>query len=366
MHLDTQVAIIGGGPAGSVCATALARRGIAVVLFEAREFPRPKVCGETLSPAVTTQLARYLPVESLRSAGAIRVDHLRIWANGRRVADWRMPRSAWSLSRATLDDLLLSRARDVGVQVHQGEAVQRVIYQEQGVLVGTQDREIAAHCVIHADGRGRFDDVGPTPNQRHIVGLKCYLRLGEPIENRLELMGFDLRGVGRGYFGIVGIEGGRATLAMAIDNTIVRRFSQDELLAMLAERFPTLQGAAREGDWLSCGVPESGYRTPGHPRSFRIGNAAAAVEPVGGEGIGLAIWSGDLLGQSLQLSGLTPSQDAMRCAYHRRLRWRRPVCRMGAAWLRRPTLLRPLRPILKPTPGLVLSPMYRLAGKLGQ
>src|SRR5947207_2922079 len=44
------VAVIGGGPAGSVCAAFCAATGLSVVLIERERFPREKVCGDCLNP----------------------------------------------------------------------------------------------------------------------------------------------------------------------------------------------------------------------------------------------------------------------------------------------------------------------------
>jgi menaquinone-9 beta-reductase len=44
--------IVGGGPAGSTCARALVRRGLRVAVIDRRRFPRVKLCGGWLSPAV--------------------------------------------------------------------------------------------------------------------------------------------------------------------------------------------------------------------------------------------------------------------------------------------------------------------------
>ena len=51
-----QVLVIGGGPAGSYAAAALAREGFHVVLFEASEFPRYHV-GESLIPSARHHLS---------------------------------------------------------------------------------------------------------------------------------------------------------------------------------------------------------------------------------------------------------------------------------------------------------------------
>ena len=44
------VLVVGAGPAGSACATALARDGVEVLLADAHRFPRDKVCGDGLIP----------------------------------------------------------------------------------------------------------------------------------------------------------------------------------------------------------------------------------------------------------------------------------------------------------------------------
>src|SRR5215510_264542 len=44
------VIIAGGGPAGSSAAIHLARAGLQVLVVEQKRFPRPKLCGEFISP----------------------------------------------------------------------------------------------------------------------------------------------------------------------------------------------------------------------------------------------------------------------------------------------------------------------------
>jgi flavin-dependent dehydrogenase len=120
--------------------------------------------------------------------------------------------------------------------------------------------------------------------------------------------------------------------------------------------------------WHACGIPRSGYVRPGEARSLRIGNAAAAVDPVGGEGIGLALWAGarvaELLGAETGLSAAALERCEGRLArdYRARLRGRRWACRVGAEVLMRPWLVGALWPLLR-APSWSLRPWYRLSGK---
>src|SRR5204863_21120 len=45
------VAIVGGGPAGSTCAAFCAAAGLRTLVLEREKFPRDKVCGDCINPA---------------------------------------------------------------------------------------------------------------------------------------------------------------------------------------------------------------------------------------------------------------------------------------------------------------------------
>src|SRR5437660_8355283 len=45
------VAIVGGGPAGSSCAACCALAGLHTLVLERERFPREKVCGDCLNPS---------------------------------------------------------------------------------------------------------------------------------------------------------------------------------------------------------------------------------------------------------------------------------------------------------------------------
>ena len=351
---DEHAVVIGAGPAGSAAAFGLVRRGFRVTIIESRAFPRAKVCGEYISPAATDAIESIVSARALLARGARRED-LFVLEVGDRSVEWRMPRPAWTLSRAALDDLLLTTAQDAGASVVQPVAVRSVAYAEDGVQVTLADgRVIDASFVVHADGSGRLDPCGAVAHRAGVIGHKRHLRAAG-------VNGLRMRAAPGAYIGAVGVENGLATCALVARASLVRRFDGD-LDAMLVALWPAYRPAWAEGPWMSCPVPGASYTGPGHRRSFRIGNAAAGVEPVGGEGIGLALWAGQTLAKLLDPGDPVRTQRAFARAYRRRLRIRRPACRLAGAALMRPALVHAVMPALA-WPRITLAPWWALTGK---
>lgn len=355
-------AVIGAGPAGCAAARVLAAAGWRVTIFERAVFPRVKVCGEFVSPAATGVLESILPPATLLHAGAKRVRDVVLVVQGR-SREWEMPEAAWALSRASLDTLLLAGACDAGAEVRCPASVRDVEYGAAGVTVVLADGErVAADIVIHADGVGRFDPAGPTPAAAGLVGMKCHLRLPAGVGAGAGAV-LTMRAADGAYVGTVGVEGGLATCALVARKALVSAAGGDGD-ALLARVWGEFEPAWRQGEWKSSVVARGGYREPGDVRSFRVGNAAAAVDPVGGEGIGLALWSGDTLGRLLaaRAGAWREVQREFAASYRRRLRVRRWACRVVAEVMLRPRVARMVWPVAA-KPRVSLRAWYALTGK---
>jgi len=359
--------VIGGGPAGCSCAVHLRREGWEVALVESRGFPRVKVCGEFISPAATGVLESLVPAEELVRLGARRVEEFVLEAVVRgeeRRVSWRMPRGAWVLGRGALDGALVRAARGAGAEVVQPGLVRGVRCAAEGVEVDVEEggaaRTLSADIVVHADGSGRHDGAGSVAQRRGVVGMKTHLRL--PRERAVE--GLRMR-AGRGaYTGLVGVEDGLTTVALVARRELLAEVKGDGD-ALLASLWPAYRAEWRECEWLSCGVAGSGFVRSGHARSFRAGNAAGAVEPVGGEGIGLGLWSGSALASALREGDLRRAQRVYERAYRARLRWRRPACLLAAKVLERERLVGALWGVLerRRVRGAVIGRWYAMTGK---
>jgi flavin-dependent dehydrogenase len=160
--------VVGAGPAGAATAILLAEHGLHALVLERGGRPRPKVCGEYLSPEAGRVLDRLGALKALDAGGAVALAGMRITApdgttvTGRyRAMGAHRPyrEHAIGASRAVVDAALVDRLRALPVDLREGVRVTDLLV-EGGAVVGVHalDRAGAAQSfrapvVIAADGR---------------------------------------------------------------------------------------------------------------------------------------------------------------------------------------------------------------------
>ena len=165
--MTADVIVVGAGPAGAATAILLAEHGASVLVLDRARFPRPKLCGEYLSPEAPRVLDR-LGVLKAVDGVAMPLAGMRITAPDgtvltgayRALGPFRPYREqAMALPRATLDALLVERLRALPVDFREDVRVTDVRV-EAGRVVGVRalDRaaralEARAPLVVAADGR---------------------------------------------------------------------------------------------------------------------------------------------------------------------------------------------------------------------
>lgn len=130
------VAIVGGGPAGSTAAYHLATRGRRVVVIDKARFPREKVCGDGLTPRAVKALHQ-MGVSTDGPEWA-RADGLRIIGGGvtlelpwPELNEW--PHVGLVQTRLDFDSLLLDNARKAGAEVWEETEVTGPLVDDDGV-----------------------------------------------------------------------------------------------------------------------------------------------------------------------------------------------------------------------------------------
>ncbi len=360
------VAIAGAGLAGSSLALRLARNGVRVALIDPATFPRDKVCGEYLSPECWGVLGRMGLADAVERSGYHAIDTVRISTpSGREVtADVAGPdgRPGIGLSRAFLDNLIVRRAREAGASVFEGTRAGGPIV-EDGRVVGVHARgpasgpvEIRAAVTVAADGRhsALVRQTGRTRyrswTRPRLFGLKRHLAVADPdATERPGTVGLHL--VRGGYGGTCRIEGGATNLCALLPESAVRsrRGDLDRVAADCLGRNPALarllEAAEPSGEWKTVAGVRVQVSAPDRPGILYAGDCQGTVDPLGGQGMTMALLGAELLepfiGRALVSDGgADPALQAdCRAAWHRRFDRRVALCRAFHHCLVHPILI---------------------------
>src|SRR4051795_3773092 len=160
------VAIIGGGPAGSTAAALLARAGRRVAVLERDKFPRFHI-GESLLPFSMQVFTRLGLHEKFAQAGfmekfggemfgACGEDGVKFYfEDGFRSQTDR----SYQVTRADFDKLLLDHAAESGAEVCEETSVNQIDFSDEGATIALTRKEKAASSEIRAryviDASGR-------------------------------------------------------------------------------------------------------------------------------------------------------------------------------------------------------------------
>jgi menaquinone-9 beta-reductase len=140
------VAIVGGGPAGSSCARTLAQAGVSVVVLDQRDFPRDKVCAGWITPQVVQSLdlslADYASGRVLQPISAFAVG---VIGQSELVVDYERVIS-YAIRRCEFDDYLLRRS---GAALRLGVAVRKFRFEQNQWVI---DDSVCARILVGAGG----------------------------------------------------------------------------------------------------------------------------------------------------------------------------------------------------------------------
>jgi len=285
------VAIVGGGPAGSSCAAFCALAGLHTLVLEREKFPREKVCGDCLNPSCWPVLERLalarqvldLPHSKLTSVEFITIDGHKVSVDLPTGNDCEI-----SVKRSWFDDLLLRRAREVGAVVREKTTVTALEHNGDWKIATATNEDFHARALIAADGRNstvaRLRNLLPRA-ARERVALQAHIPLPRNFGKRVVLQ--FLR---EGYSGQAPVNKAELNLCLVGTPPTISRLRQ-----WAQSHFEI----AADQPWRTI-TPLTRAPVPcAHENLLFIGDAARVVEPFTGEGIYYALCSGELAANAL-------------------------------------------------------------------
>jgi|LGVF01.1.fsa_nt_gb geranylgeranyl reductase family protein len=140
--------IIGGGPSGSAAGRIAGKKGLKTLLIEKEIFPRYKPCGGALSEHAMSYLDFEIPGSMIERD----IFGARVHFKNQVVEQYKDSRIAVLITRSILDNYLLEKAGETGIEIKMGEKV--LEYQEKNdyVEVFTEDDTYKAKFIIIAEG----------------------------------------------------------------------------------------------------------------------------------------------------------------------------------------------------------------------
>jgi geranylgeranyl reductase family protein len=316
---QTDVLVVGAGPAGSATATWLARQGVDVLLTDAAVFPRDKTCGDGLTPRAIGELERLGLGDWLR---AHTVNHgLRAHGFGQTLLlPWpggTLPNWGSAVPRTELDDHLRTTATKSGARAIDGARavdVRRDRGRVDTVVFARGDETLEVDCrrLVVADGvRSPLGKVlGREWHRDTVYGVagRSYVTstmADDPwISSHLELRGEQGEVLsGYGWIFPLGSSSGTAEVNLGVGTLATAKRPADLKVRRLMTSYADQQRPAF-GLGAELRAPTSALLPMGGavtgvagPNWALVGDAAACVNPLNGEGIDYGLEGGRLVAE---------------------------------------------------------------------
>src|SRR5260370_12621170 len=319
MALLYEVAIIGGGPAGSTAATLLAKAARRVIVLEREKFPRFHI-GESLLPFSTQAFDRlgvrekldrtFLPKFGAEIVAACGTKGVKFYFKD----GFRMRRDrAYQVTRSEFDKLLLEHSRENGAEVREETEVKKIAFEEDRVKIDIETSD-GARSIIESryllDCSGRQTTLGNffklKKSYDHLQKFSVFAHYenvdrAEGIDGTLIRM---VRGLDR-WFWMIPLTPTRMSIGVVMDTATFRamKLSPEAALAKCVDEQPMalerMKRAERVSPVYSAG--DYSYRNARlfGDRWLLAGDAPGFIAPSFSSGVFLALMSAEKAPNSL-------------------------------------------------------------------
>jgi menaquinone-9 beta-reductase len=287
------VIILGGGIAGLIASVTLARKGIESIVFEKKDYPGHKVCGEYIS----NEALPFLKSVNLfpKHIALPQISRFQLSSVQGRSEYLRLKLGGFGISRYAFDSFLYAQALEAGVQVNVNSTVDEIFFANDLFTVRTKSGEYNSSIVLGAFGKRSNIDVKLNRDfikkRSPYVGVKYHLKVDLP-EDLISLHNFN-----GGYCGVSPVENKIVNLCYLCHRDKVRQFKSLENLERQAlSENPHLKQIFSSATFL-FDKPETineinfENKRPVENHILMIGDAAGLITPLCGNGMAMAIHS---------------------------------------------------------------------------
>lgn len=316
--------IIGGSIAGLSAAIRLSELDEKVVLLDAGKIPSNKVCGEFISPECHEILKRW----SINIPISIPV--MNMFSKNKRFK-YNLPIAAKAIKRLDLEQKLLDKAVAMGVEVLLNKPVDDILYsknKDDCFTVKTSDgSKFFPKELIIAAGKlhSSIQTVLPVNKMKFkYVGFKAHVKYSWK-RNHLDMYTFP-----SGYIGMIPVDNNLVNIACLIKFEEFEKYSNvSSCLQNIIKDYKNtdLEKCISEADfeltnWIEARIPKFGVRDmPTRDNVYYVGDAAASLYPATGDGLAMAITSGEMVGEYAKNQNYKEYQDDWSKRYLTRIKW---------------------------------------------
>ncbi|PYL49234.1 MAG: NAD(P)/FAD-dependent oxidoreductase [Verrucomicrobia bacterium] len=320
---DYDVAIIGGGPAGSTAATLLSKAGRRVIVLEREKFPRFHI-GESLLPFSMQTFTRLGLQQKLRAHFVEKFGGEIAEAGGEKAAKFyfkdgfasRTDRS-YQVTRSKFDKMLLDHAGEAGAEICEETSVDDVMFDDGGVTLRIRDLnqagvadpryrkigpELRAKYLIDASGRNSVigNKFKLKKSYQHLQKLSLFAHY-EGVEREAGIDGTLTRMVRTldSWFWVIPLENNRTSIGIVLEAADFKKsgLSAEQFFERAIAEQPLVRNRIGGGRRVSqvYTAADFSYRSQKltGDRWLLAGDAAGFIDPVFSSGVFLAVLAGE-------------------------------------------------------------------------